>query len=181
MSEIKEVQEQMKADMEAMLSMRRMMEIDLTHPSGINQTSHLAPDMVGQGGKCWAIQAVPIWCKVRILSHHTACHLTIHHPMQCTCPTRMPTTMFLFSLRASNPSWGMHPLLNLWEKPVKSPGIALWASLNHTLHTPLKDQHLVSCLSPMPREPLNIARYNPCIFQWGDYLWSWKKEKILIS
>ena len=76
MSEIEEVQEQMKADMEAMkdqvtskmeamLSMRRMMEdntaaiattsaaaeADPTHPSGINQTSRPAPDVVGQGGE----------------------------------------------------------------------------------------------------------------------------------
>jgi len=75
-SEIEEVQEQMKADMEAMkdqvtskmeamLSMRRMMEdntaaiattsaaaeADPTHPSGINQTSRPAPDVVGQGGE----------------------------------------------------------------------------------------------------------------------------------
>ena len=76
MSEIEEVQEQMKAEMEAikdqmtsvmeaMLSMRWMMEdnaaavattnataeADPTHPSGINQTSRPAPDMVGQGGE----------------------------------------------------------------------------------------------------------------------------------
>ena len=72
MSEIEEVQEQMKGDMEAMkdqmtsmmeamMSMRRMMEdntaavattsaateADLTHPSGINQTSRPIPDVVG--------------------------------------------------------------------------------------------------------------------------------------
>jgi len=72
MSEIEEVQEQMKADMEAMkdqmtsimkamMSMRRMMqdntaadttssvtaEADPTHPFGINQTSHPVLDVVG--------------------------------------------------------------------------------------------------------------------------------------
>jgi len=76
MSEIEEAQEQMKADieamkekmatmMEAMMSMKRMMEVnttmvivasttievDLTHPLGLNQVNHLASDMVGQGGK----------------------------------------------------------------------------------------------------------------------------------
>ena len=75
MSEVEEVQEQMKADMEAikdqmatmmeaMLSMKKIMKsnvavvsttsatakVDPPHPSGINQTSHLVPDMVGQGG-----------------------------------------------------------------------------------------------------------------------------------
>ena len=65
MSEIEEVQEQMKADMEAMLSMGWMMEsnaamvsatnaaaeADPTHSSGINQTSRPVPNMVGQGEK----------------------------------------------------------------------------------------------------------------------------------
>jgi len=76
MSEIEEVQEQMKADMEAMkdqitsmmeamLSMKWMMEenmavviatsaateADPTHPSSINQTSRPVPDMVSQGGE----------------------------------------------------------------------------------------------------------------------------------
>ena len=75
MSQIEEVQEQMKADMEAMkermtiimeamMSMRRMMEVnvttvvaastatevDPTHPPGFNQVNHPASDMVGQGG-----------------------------------------------------------------------------------------------------------------------------------
>ena len=76
MSKIKELQEQMKADMEvmkdqittmmeAMMSMRKMMEVnaaavattstaievDPTHPSGMNQVSCLVLDMVGQGGE----------------------------------------------------------------------------------------------------------------------------------
>ena len=76
MSEIEEVQEQMKADieamkdqmttmMEAMMSIRKMMEVttaavattsaatevDQTHPSGMNQVSHPVPDVVGQGGE----------------------------------------------------------------------------------------------------------------------------------
>ncbi|KAH1213198.1 hypothetical protein GmHk_14G041204 [Glycine max] len=76
MSEIKEVQEQMKADMEAMkeqmttmmeamMSMKKVMEVntatviaastatevDPIHSSGINQASHPTLDMVGQGGE----------------------------------------------------------------------------------------------------------------------------------
>ena len=76
MSEIEEVQEQMKANMEAMkdqittmmkamMSMRKIMkvnavavattsvavEVDPTHPFGINQVNRPVPDMVGQGGK----------------------------------------------------------------------------------------------------------------------------------
>ena len=128
MSEIEEVQEQMKANikamknqmtsmMEAMLSRRRMMEdnaaattttsaateADPAHPFGINQTSRLVPDMVVREEKYWAVWAVLIWCKVRILSRRTACHLTTHRPMRCLCPARMPTTLFLYSLKANNP------------------------------------------------------------------------------
>jgi len=78
MSEIEEVQEQMKADMEAMkeqmttmmeaeakMSMRKMMEVntstvvaasiaievDPTHPSGLNQLNRTVSDKVGQGGE----------------------------------------------------------------------------------------------------------------------------------
>ena len=76
MSEIEEVQEQMKAGMETMkkqmatmmeaiMSMKRVMEVNTTtviaastttevdpiHPSGINQASHPTLDMGGQGGK----------------------------------------------------------------------------------------------------------------------------------
>ena len=72
MDEIEEVQEQMKADMmalkdqmasmmEAMLSMKTIMEssataaaaagADPTHPSATNQAHRPIPDMVGQGGE----------------------------------------------------------------------------------------------------------------------------------
>ena len=76
MSEIEEVEEQIKANMvamkekmttmmEAMMSMRKMMEVntatvvaastatkvDPTHPPGFNQVNHPTSDMVGQGGE----------------------------------------------------------------------------------------------------------------------------------
>ena len=87
-----------------------------------------------------------------------ACRLTVHHPMRCMCPARTPTTLFLFSSKASNPNWGMHPLLNLWERPVKSLGTMLWVSLSLTLHMPLRDQRLVACLNPnRPLQPLHFS------------------------
>jgi len=65
MSGIEEVQEQMKADMEAMMSMRKMMEVNMatiiaastitevdpTQPSSLNQVNPLVSHMVGQGGE----------------------------------------------------------------------------------------------------------------------------------
>ena len=124
MSEIEE-QEQMKADMEAMkkkmatmmeamMSMRRMMEVnvttvvaastatevDPTHPSGLNQVNRAASDMVGQGGEVLGSTGGPHLCKFRtsIPSHHMACLPTIHHPMLHTLPMRMSTTLHPYPL-----------------------------------------------------------------------------------
>ena len=90
MSEIEEVQEQMKADMEAskdqmttmieaMMSMRKMMEVnvapvattsataeeDPTHSSSINQVNRLVPDMVGQGGEALGSTGGPHFVQVQ--------------------------------------------------------------------------------------------------------------------
>jgi len=89
MSEIEEVQEKMKADMEAMkeqmttmmedmMSMRKMMEVNTTtvvaastatevnptHPPGFNQVNHPASDMVGQGGKALGSAGSPHFVQV---------------------------------------------------------------------------------------------------------------------
>ena len=64
-TDMEAMKDQMTSMMEAMISMRRMMEdntaavattsaaveADPTHPSGINQTSRPVPDVVGQGRK----------------------------------------------------------------------------------------------------------------------------------
>jgi len=90
MNEIEEVQEQMNADMdamkdqittmmEAMMSMRKMMEVntvlvtttstatevDPTHPSGMNQVSRSIPDMVGQGGEALGCLGGPYFAQVQ--------------------------------------------------------------------------------------------------------------------
>ena len=64
MGEVDKVQEQIKADLEAMMSMKKVMEVnvaavaatnvfvevDPTPPSGFNQMNYPTSDMVGQGG-----------------------------------------------------------------------------------------------------------------------------------
>ena len=90
MSEIEEVQEQMKADMkvmkeqmattmEAMMSIKKMMEVntatvvaastatkvDPPHPSGLKQVNHLVSDMVGQGGKAVGSTGSPHFVQVQ--------------------------------------------------------------------------------------------------------------------
>ena len=89
MSEIKEVQEQMKVDMEAMkeqmttmmeaiMSIRKMMEVntaiviaastatevDPTHPSGLNQVNRPVSDMVSQAGKVLGSMGDPHFVQV---------------------------------------------------------------------------------------------------------------------
>ena len=65
MGEVDEVQEQIKADLEAMMSMKKVMEVngaivvatsvvaevDLTPPSSLNQINHAILNIVGQRGK----------------------------------------------------------------------------------------------------------------------------------
>ena len=90
MSEIEEVQEQIKADMEAMkekmttmmeamMSMRKMMEVNMatvvaastatevdpTHPSGLNQVNPPILDMVGQGGEALGSTSGPHFVQVQ--------------------------------------------------------------------------------------------------------------------
>ena len=64
-ADMEAMKEQMTTMMESMMSMRKMMEVntttvvaastatnvDLTHPSGLNQVNHSVSDMVGQGGE----------------------------------------------------------------------------------------------------------------------------------
>ena len=90
MSEIEEVQEQMKVDMEAMkkqmatmmeaiMSMRKMIEVntatvvaastatevDPTHPSNLNQVNRPVSDMVGQGGRALGSTGSPHFMQVQ--------------------------------------------------------------------------------------------------------------------
>jgi len=131
------MKEQMTTMMEAMMSMRRMMEVnattvvaastatkvDPTHPPGFNQVNHLASDMVGQGGKALGSVVAPILCRFRtsIPSYHMACLPTIPHPILHTLPMRMLTTPHPCPLRANNLNLIMHMSLKLWGRHMKHP------------------------------------------------------------
>ena len=72
------MKEKMTTMMEAMMSMRRMMEVnaatvvatsttievDPTHPPGFNEVNHLASDIVGQGGKALGSTGGPYFVQV---------------------------------------------------------------------------------------------------------------------
>ena len=116
MGEVEELQEHMKADMEAMkeqmatmreamMSKKKIMEanavavaatsaiakVNPTPPSGLNQMNHPTSDMVG---KDLGSMNGPMMCKFKTSapSCHMACLPTIHHPMLHTLPIRMSIT-----------------------------------------------------------------------------------------
>jgi len=145
MSEMYEVQEEMKADMEAMkamkeqmktmmeamMSMRKMIEVNTatvisastatevepTHPSGLIQVNRPALDMVGQGGEALRSAGGPHF--VQVQSKHS--FPPIHHPMLHTLPMRMSITPLPYSLRANNPNLVRHRSLNPWGRHIKYP------------------------------------------------------------
>ena len=111
------LKDQMTSMMEAMLSMKQMMEsnaaaiaatsatieADPTHPSAINQANQPIPDIVAQGGEVLGSIDGPIMGHNRN-AYTYGLPLPIIHRPPCTCPTRTLTTPFPLPLRASNPS-----------------------------------------------------------------------------
>jgi len=78
-ADMEAMKEQMTTMMEAMMSMKKMMEVntttmvatsiaievDPTHPSGLNQVNRPASDMVGQGGKAIGSAGGPHFVQVQ--------------------------------------------------------------------------------------------------------------------
>ena len=85
------MKEKMDTMMEAMMSMKKIMEanavtvaatraiakVNPMPPSGLNQMNHPTSAMI------WEVQVAPIMCKFKtsMPSRHMACLPTIHHPM----------------------------------------------------------------------------------------------------
>ncbi|MBH0105785.1 hypothetical protein I6E55_14115 [Salinibacterium sp. NSLL16] len=143
MGEVEEIQEKMKADMEAikekmatmmeaMMSVKKIMEanavvvaatsavakVNPMPPSGLKQMNHPTSDMVG---KDLGSTDDPMMCKFKTStpSHHMACLPTIRHPMWRTLPIRMSITPLPYPLRANNPNMIMHMSLNPWGRHMK--------------------------------------------------------------
>ena len=134
-ADMEAMKEQMATMMEAMVSMKKIMEanavaiaatstiaeVDLTPPYGLNQINHLIPNMVGLEGKDLGSTDGPMMCKFRtsMPSRHMACLPTIHHPIWRTLPMRMSITLLPYSLRADN--LVMYMSLNPWGRHMKFP------------------------------------------------------------
>ena len=105
------MKEQMATMMEAMMSMKKIMEdnvaaiaatstiaeVNPMPPSGLNKMNHPTLDMVG---KDLGSTDGPMMCKFKTStsSHHMACLPTIHHPIWCTLPVRLSITPLPYSL-----------------------------------------------------------------------------------
>ena len=128
------MKEQMATMMEAIMSMKKIMEanavavaatsavakVNPMPPSGLNQMNHPTSTMVG---KIWEVRAAPMMCKFKTStpSRHMACLSTIRHPMWRTLPIRMSITPLLYPLRANNPKLIMHMSLKPWGRHMKFP------------------------------------------------------------
>jgi len=126
------IKEKMTTMMEAMMSMRKMMEVntatvvatstatevDPTHPPGFNQVNRPTSDMVGQGGKVLGSAGGPYFVQVQNKHSFPPCGLppNLHHPMLYTLPMRMSTTTHPYPLKANNPNLIMHMSLNPWGR-----------------------------------------------------------------
>jgi len=184
MSEIEEVQEQMKADMEAMkeqmatimesmISMKRMMEVnattvivastatevDPTHPSDLNQINHPALNMVGQGGKELGSVCGPHF--VQFQNKHS-------FPPYGLPPNYTPPNVAHAPDKNVNNST---PILIKRQQP-QSDHAHVSQPMGEAHEAP-RDHNLVNF------EPyLSITHnHNPCILQWEESLLLWWKRR----
>ena len=134
MGEVEEIQEKKKADMEAMMRIKKIMEANVVTiaatstvakvnpmpPSDLNQMNHPTSDMVG---KDLGSTDGPMMCKFKTStpSRHMACLPTIHHPIWRTLPMRMSITPLRYSLRANNLNLIRHMSLKPWGRHMKFP------------------------------------------------------------
>jgi len=144
MGEVEEVQKHKKADMEAMkeqmatmmeamMSMKKIMEANVVvaaatraiatvnpmPPFDLNQMNHPTSYMVGED---LGSTDDPMMCKFKTStpSHHMACLPTIRHPMWHTLPMRMSITPLLYPLRANNLNLIMHMSLDPWGRHINA-------------------------------------------------------------
>ena len=145
MGEVEEIQEKMKADMEAIkekmatmmeatMSMKKIMEanavivaatsavakVNPMLPSGLKQMNHPTSNMVG---KDLGSTDDPMMCKFKTStpSHHMACLPTIHHPMWHTLSMKISITPLRYSLRTNNLNLIRHISLKPWGRHMKFP------------------------------------------------------------
>ena len=147
MDEIEKVQEQMKADpealkekmatmVEAIMSIKEMVEVSAAYQTRARAKimgevekvqEQMKADMEAMKeqmvGKDLGSTDDPMMCefKTSMPSRHMACLPTIRHPMWRTLPMRMSITPFPYSLKANNLNLIMHMSLNPLGRHMKCP------------------------------------------------------------
>ena len=135
------MKEKMTTMMEAMMSMRKIMEVNMTivvaastatevdptHLSSLNQVNPPVSDMVGQGGEALGCTGDPHFVQVQNKHSFPPYGLlpTIHHSMLHTLSMRMSITPLPYSLGANNPNLVRHRSLNPWGRHMKYPETTL--------------------------------------------------------
>ncbi|KAH1213614.1 hypothetical protein GmHk_14G041541 [Glycine max] len=176
-ADMEAMKDQMATMMEAMLSMKKIMEsitaavattsaaveVDLTHPSGVNKISRPILDVVGQRGEALGSTGEPhvVQSKNSFLPYglppNYAPPNAVHVPDENADHFAPPATPVGHAHFAQ--PMGGH---------VKNPGTTLWPTSSLTPDMLLRGQHLVACPSLTPQGALNIARYNPYISGFGN-------------
>jgi len=178
MGDIEEVQEQMKADMEAlkdqmtsmmeaMLSMKRLIEsnvaaavatnataeADLTHPFAINQVNQPILDMLGQGGEVLGSTGGPH------IGHNRNAY-----------PYRLPPNYTLPTMHIPNENSNHVVPVTFEGQQPQLIGGTREEPREHAQGDFDPYPTLMLCLDPIPRELLNPALCNHCISQYGGHL-----------
>ena len=100
-------------------------EEDLAHPSNINQATCPAPNMVGQGGEVLGSTSGPHIVQSKNSFPLYGLPPNYTPPNAVHMPNKNANHSIPVLLESQQPQLGHHPLLNLWEKTVKSLGITL--------------------------------------------------------
>ena len=160
---MKAMKEQMTMMMEAMMSMRKLMEVnaattvtantttkrDPIHLFDFNQEGHPILDVVGQGGEArrWQMRMGLIMSRSRasLLFHHMVCLQIIHYLLLYMFIVRILVILHLYSLRVNNlnPFIPMPMSLNPWGKHMKLPKTTLWPVSWFIRDIPLKGMHFL--------------------------------------
>ncbi|MBJ2176571.1 hypothetical protein JBL43_20180, partial [Aureibaculum sp. A20] len=133
-AEMEAIKEQMATMMEAMMSVKKIMEanavaiaatsvvakVNPMPPSGLNQMNHPTSNIVGKD-----LGSTDDPHDVQIQNEHSfppyGLPLNLRHPMWRTLPIRMSITPLLYPLKANNPKLIMHMSLKPWGRHMKFP------------------------------------------------------------
>ena len=187
------MKDQMAALMEAMLSMKKIMEVnatvvaatstasemDPTHPSGVNQISHPVPDVVGLGGEALGSTGGPHVVQRKNSFPLYSLPPNYAPPDVAHTPDENVNNSTPILIENQQPQYDHAHVSQPMGGHMKNPGTMLWPTSSFTLDMPLRGKHLVACPSLTPRGALSTTHnHNPCLLQWEESFLPWWKGKV---